>query len=119
MQRTGFRAVDFYGRIGHHAFEHDEDALAAPVGGDIKTMAVVAANRRVIFVFKTVTKFSESLQFPTRGHGDVRPHAAVAPVGTIKIPRHGVLAIGAGKILPDSFLRRGGDETGEAKNGCE
>ena len=64
MHRPGFGAVDFHGRIGHHALEHDEDSLAGPAGGNIKRMAVVATDGCVGLVLEAVTEFSKTLQFP-------------------------------------------------------
>ena len=84
--KIGSGAVDFHRCIGHHAFQHDEDAPFAPVLRDIKTMPVFALDGRVIFIFVAVTEISEALQFPARRHGDVRPNAAMASVGAEKIP---------------------------------
>ena len=123
MHGAGRDAVDLHRRVGHDALEHEEDPPSLPVGRDIETVAEVGMDRGVGFVLKAVTKFSKALQLPARRHGDVGPHAAVAPVVANEIPLHGVFAVVPRKVLADGDrpcrVSDAGDPAHEAQDDSE
>src|SRR5208283_4641993 len=61
MQGASRDAVDLDRRVRHDALEHEENPPSSPVGGDIKTVAVVGMDRVVGLVLEAVTEFPKAL----------------------------------------------------------
>ena len=106
---TSLSAVDGHTGIGENGLEGEQNLSAFPFLRQrelifIESLLVGNALGRGLSVeAHAILVSAKTLQFPTRRHTDLCPFAAVAPVGTLEIPLHHVVAAPAAQVLAVRF----------------